>query len=143
MRVASCLILLGVALQWGCGSATTQTAAGDDLRLRLLGRLYGEFIAQHNGKPPANESQLIDHLAKSADMLKSQGIADVEQLLVSPRDGQPLVVLYGESIIQDENSGFPWIAHETLGIGGKKLVIGARGNVEEMTQEQIEALAKR
>jgi hypothetical protein len=143
MRLANCLVLLCVALGSGCGSPAAQSNGTADTRMRLLGRLYGQFMAENNGQPPMDESQLIGFLGKSAEFLKTQGVANLQELLVSARDGQPLVVLYGKQIVEDENSGFPWIAYESQGRDGKKYMIGARGNVDQMTSEQIEAMVTR
>jgi hypothetical protein len=141
MRFLSLLFLLCVALESGCGSPAAQSVSSDDTRLRLLGRLYGQYMAENNGEPPADEKQLQDYLDKSAEFLKSQSVASPRDLLVSPRDGEPLIILYGKQIVPDENSGFPWIAYESRGADGKKYIIGSRGNVDEMTPEQIEAMA--
>lgn len=112
----------------------------DDKPLRLLGRFYGEYMAANNGVAPADEAKLVAYLEKSGDFLRSQGIAGPRELLISPRDQKPLVVYYGKEVIRDGPSGFPLVAVESEGVGGKKLVIGARGNVEELTAEQLGAI---
>lgn len=141
MRFSSLMILAMFAYSSGCGSPNGQAAPANDIQLRILGRLYGQYMAEQHGKPPADEAQLLAYLEKSADFLESQGIATPSELLKSPRDGQPLTILYGKQIIPDANTGFPWIAYESQGLDSKKYIIGARGNVDEMTQEQIEAMA--
>lgn len=143
MRLTGHVFLLCAAFGLGCGSPATHSVNNDDVQLRLLGRLYGEFMAQNSDRPPRDEAQFKEFLGRSTDLLKSQGIASLEDLLISPRDGQPIMILYGEKIIDDTPNGFPWIAYESQGVNGKKCLIGARGNVEEMTQEQVEALTKR
>ncbi len=141
MRSVAWSLLAGIAFLLGCDAAGTPAPHNADVQLRVLGRLYGEYMAQHNSQPPADEAQFKASLSQSPDILKATGIATIDQLFVSPRDGQPLVVLFGEKIVPNENSGFPWIAYESQGVDGKKYIIGARGNVEEMAQEQIEAMA--
>jgi hypothetical protein len=140
MRLNSLLSLMLIVFELGCGSPNVQTSPGGDAQLRLLGRLYGQYMADHNGQGPVDEMQLVAYLEKSADFLKSQGIAVPRDLLKSPRDGQPLSVVYGKQVVVDENTGFPWVAWESQGLDGKRYIIGARGNIDEMTKEQIEAM---
>jgi hypothetical protein len=139
----SVLTLLSVLIICGCGSSKEQSVGGDESRLRILGRLYGEFLSQHNSQAPKNEAELIEFIDKSSEFLKTQGIESSQELFISPRDEEPLVVLYGKDMIPDGPGGLPWVAYESKGANGKKFLIGARGTTEEMTPEQIEAIISR
>jgi hypothetical protein len=140
MRQLGCSIVAMTSIVLGCSSSLDSSSAVDEARFAYLGRFYGEFMAAHSGKPPADEAQLVTFLKQSGPFLKSRGIADPHELLVSPRDRKPLVVFYDNQVIQDGPGGLPWIALESEGVNGKKYMIGARGTAEEMTQEQIEAI---
>ena len=72
-----------------------------------------------------------------AQQIKAQGIEDVESFVVSPRDGEKLVVLYGKEIVIDGPGGLPWVAYEKTGLAGKRIAIGARGVAREMDPSQF------
>lgn len=122
----------------GCGTASS-TSPGDARAargvLKVLGVEYARFAAEHNGRPPADKEELTAFLQTRKDHIP--GLNDVEQLFVSPRDNQPLVVFYGNAMPPADDSGIPLIARETTGADGNCLVANTRGGVEEMAIDQL------
>ncbi len=121
----------------GCYRKTSPEAISSSVQFRLLGRMYGEYLADHNGLAPPDEERFTKFLTSRKDRLATAGISQVEDLLVSPRDGQPLVVLYGKQSAPEGPGGLPWAAYEQTGLAGRRCVIGARGTVEEMDKEHF------
>jgi hypothetical protein len=108
--------------------------------MRKLGTLYGEYIARNNGRAPANEEQFREFLKAEHVQLRNQEIDGVGTLLRSPFDGQLLVVRYGNLTGPVSPNGYPWIAHEQTGVDGMVRVISARGEVSEVSEQELEKM---
>jgi hypothetical protein len=132
--LATCLI--GHAT--GCGSSSNESSG--DVRaaggvLKVLGVEYSRYVAEHDGRPPADKEALVAFLAARKDRIA--GLNDVQQLFVSPRDNEPLVIFYGKALPPADESGFPAVAREATGAAGKCLVANTRGGVEEVAFDQL------
>ncbi|MEO2045870.1 MAG: hypothetical protein ABGX16_04785 [Pirellulales bacterium] len=132
------LSVCGGVLLPGCNSKITSEADTASAQFRLLGRMYGEYLAIHRGIAPPDEKSFTKFLQSHNDRLAQADISQVGELLVSPRDGQPLTVLYGKQSIAEGPGGLPWAAFEQTGLAGKRCAIGARVTVEEMEQERFD-----
>ncbi|RIK85351.1 MAG: hypothetical protein DCC67_04155 [Planctomycetota bacterium] len=66
-------------------------------------------------------------------------IGGIDGLLTSPRDGQPLVIVYGKRIAPKDSPNTPWAAYEQTGVDGKRMVAKVRGTVDELTTAEIDA----
>ncbi len=124
----------------GCDSRVPQVRSQPEAQLRKLGTLYGEFIAQNKGRAPANEEQFREYLKAEHVQLRNLEIGGVAALLSSPFDGQKLVVRYGNLTGPVSPNGYPWIANEQTGVDGKIKVISARGEVREVSEQELEEL---
>jgi hypothetical protein len=116
------LVLLLVGLT-GCGSSGPKvielTKAEDNLKFVALA-----YMEAHSrlGRPPKNTEDLKPFLKE---------FGNPEELLVSPNDGQPYVVVWGADPTRGgptEYEGmFPILAYESKGSGGKRAVTDIRG----------------
>jgi hypothetical protein len=79
------------------------------------------------GHPPANVEQLKPFL---------QEFGDAEQILRSPRDGEPYVIIYGVDIRKPFEMPPPIWAHEKSGANGKRYVLTVMGS-RSMTDEEF------
>lgn len=102
--------------------------------LTQLVTYYGRYVGQNKGTPPPNEQALKDFV-KKVDANRN-----LDELMISPRDKQPYVVRYG--VKPSMGGKQPVIAHEAVGVGGKKLVGFAAGEVREMDDAEIQAAGK-
>lgn len=107
--------------------------------MRLLGMEYGRYMARHRDSRPANVEQFRGFLQSRRERLASLGVDELEVLLTSPRDGEPLVILTGPGSDPISPYGNPWAAYEKTGVGGSRLVTSSRGTVVEMTEEEFNA----
>ena len=103
--------------------------------LRVLGTEYAEFVTSHGGRPPKDQQELESFVA--AHKSRITGLQEVGELFRSPRDKQPLVIYYGDSLPPTDESGFAPIARETVGVDGKMLVANTRGGVQEVSSDQL------
>ncbi|RIK88185.1 MAG: hypothetical protein DCC67_00865 [Planctomycetota bacterium] len=125
----------------GCSGGAT---AGDEERaramMRMVGIEYGRFLASHNGQPPKDEAELRQFIDAQISQTPNYGVKNAEELLTSPRDGQPLKIIVGKKVAPPDPSGSPWAAYEQTGVGGSRLAVNARGQVQELSSEQIESV---
>ena len=128
--IAKVCFALGLLASLGCGWRSSSSFEKSEKPLRELGQLYGHFLAR-NGRPPVNQEEFDD-------FLNANRVKNMAERLVSPRDGESLVLLFGDQIGQSGPDGFPWIAHEKMGVDGNRLVISARGGVESMNAAQFQ-----
>ncbi|MFO0865277.1 MAG: hypothetical protein U0744_11620 [Gemmataceae bacterium] len=120
------LVFLG-----GCGSSPPPN---HEPTLTQLVSLYGRYVGQHKGSPPPNE-QSLKEFVKKVDPNRN-----LDELMTSPRDKQPYVVRYGVKPTMGGQQ--PVIAHEAVGVGGKKLVGLGAGEVKELDAAALEAALK-
>jgi len=89
----------------------------------------------HGGRGPRNEAEFKEFIGgPGKGLMERRGHANVETLFVSPRDGQPFVVLY------DDKKQPPPAAvciYESQGIGGKRMASSSNGDVREMDSTEL------
>ena len=143
------IVLLTIA---GCGSGTPPPSPPTpETTIAVLGRLYGGYASQHDGVGPADEAVFRSFLESlPAAQRKGMGVEDVAKALVSPRDGQPYVILGGidtrEAVDatpqaggvqpgapqQSGLQGQPVVIHEQTGQDGRRLVATGFGTSAEL-----------
>lgn len=138
MALVACVILIA-----GCGRSVTQAQASSPatLRMSVLAGLYSQFATSSNGGLPTDEKRLKEFM-KTPDgkaYLAKQGSA-ADDLFVSLRDGQPLVLTYSISSTASSASTNRIVAYEKTGLNGKRLVALLSGTVVEVDQETFDKL---
>jgi hypothetical protein len=124
-----------------CGCTPPAAVEQQGSTLKPLAILYGRFLAQHRGQPPANEAEFRTFVDKEAPSLLEQfAVKDVPSLFVSARDNQPYVILYGRLTGPPGPAGQPVFAYEKAGVGGKRMVATSLGAVEEVDEAKFKEL---
>ncbi|MGI8978148.1 MAG: hypothetical protein ACR2FY_02870 [Pirellulaceae bacterium] len=121
----------------GCGGRGRSNQQLEASPLKPLVKFYGDYVNQHQGRPPAGEAEFKAFLkeSKNADWLKAEfKIADIDKLLISPRDNKPYVIYYGTKSKNIGPGGASVVAYEKEGLGGKRFVASALGAVEEVDE---------
>ncbi len=132
--------LLAFALA-GCSPGGKASAPLQESNLKPLGLLYGQFMGQHQGRPPESEAEFKKFIQeKGLGMLKQFNVPDVDSLFISPRDKQPYVVLYGPPKGPPGLAGQPVIAYEQVGVRGRRFVTNSLGTVEEVDEAKFREL---
>jgi hypothetical protein len=130
-------VLTGFLLSIGCGGASPSTGmdADDYATLRSASALYSEYMGANNGQTPPDEQAFRAFLETKKDVLEKSG-KTVDQLLTSPRSGEPLIYLYGKKPVSGP-MGMVYFAYEKTPVDGKRLVIASRGMFEQMDEAQF------
>jgi hypothetical protein len=135
--------MAAISISAGCGSGNGQLEQNDPSRIRMqtLAISYSRYLAQNGGKMPASEAIFKKYIARrGTKFLAERGIKNVDELFLSPRDGQPLVVSYGTRKIVRGFSPDPIVAHEQTGVGGKRLVAFPSGAVIDLDPVMFDKL---
>jgi len=130
-------------LSAGCGGGVSPTGGDADFQTRrsmsAVASFYGDYLSAH-GAPPKDEAAFRAFLQERSKQIERMNIGGVDGLLKSPRDEQPLVVVYGKRIAPPDSPHMPWAAFEQTGVDGKRMAAQVRGSIEELTTEEIEKL---
>lgn len=127
-RALSCL-LLGIVAFAGCGGGPVASAESKDVsHARALTALYFT-VTSALGKSPDSEAQFKEEIAKRSPDLGVLNVGSVDELFVSDRDGQPLVVSYGQPAAGVDRAV---VVYEQTGKDGVRLVGNRSGQVQEL-----------
>ena len=134
-------LLLLIVLASGCAddALTSPTA----LKMSGLANAYLDHVAGKGGDPPANEAALKKHMLGLRESVQYDYHIDPKNLdssFISERDGQPLVVLYGQGIARISGNSKQVIAYEKTGKNGKRLVAFASTKVDHVSEAELERL---
>lgn len=142
MRFLSLVLMLLVIASVGCGGTQSASQETESSNLKPLAVFYGRYVAQHRGQPPANEAEFKKFLSSlPPEELQQFAVDSVESLLVSSRDGQPYVVVYGKPTGPPLGpGGMPIIAYEQTGVNGKRFVASSIGGIEEVDAARFQEL---
>jgi len=119
------LALIAAALLVGCGSNAGSATKGVS-HVGAISALYFKATSVL-GRSPADEQEFKAAVAKGPMDLDVLGVSSVDELFVSDRDGQPLVILYGPRLKNSHGV----IAYEQTGKDGVRLVGTSNGQVIE------------
>ncbi len=135
MRPACALILLAVVVLSGCepSSPLIVNAPLEPIHANLvkINIAYCRFIAA-NHRPPRGPEDIQPLLAK---------MGSPDEILRSPRDGQPLVICWGadpRKLLSSAKST-PVLAYERRGVNGSRYVLTAIHSVELMPDAEFRA----
>jgi len=137
---ATVSLLASLLLAAGCGGGVSPTGGDADFKTRrsmsTLASFYGDYLSAH-GAPPKDEAAFRAFLQERSKQIERMKIGGVDGLLKSPRDGQPLVVVYGKRIAPPDSPNTPWAAYEQMGVDGKRMGAQVRGEIRELTADEI------
>jgi hypothetical protein len=126
-RVQSTTTLLLLLVVAGCGGQTLAPSATE-------GRRIGAIVTTHNmmeratGRLPPNEQEFKKFIAENGSQsLERAGVTTVDELFVSDRDSQPVVVTYGK---YPTEMSAKIVVYEKDGADGKRFVGYNSGAVE-------------
>jgi hypothetical protein len=136
------VILVSWLVTLGCGSDGLLKTRRDEGKLKLLGVEYGKFVALNDNVPPCDQEVFMKYLRRRQSRLAGYGLESMDELLVSPREGQKMIVVQGGQQGMMSPDGFPWAAFEETGVGGTRIVVSGRGTIVEMSEEEFERTFK-
>ena len=126
---AVAILLIGVLSLVGCGGGSE--GGGDDYQTRrqlsLVAEIYGDYLGTHGNAAPKDDAEFRVFLTEyAAKRLKAYNVADVDELLKSPRDGQPFTIVCGKRLAPPDSPNTPWAAYEQTGVDGTRLAAQVR-----------------
>ncbi len=125
----------------GCSRGGTASAPMQQSNIKPLAMLYGQFMGQHQGRPPSSEEEFKKFIQeRGMGILKQFGIPSVDALFISERDKQPYVVIYGEPKGPPALAGQPVCVYERQGVSGRRYVASSLGAVEEVDEARFREL---
>ena len=140
-RIAAAMSLAFLVVSFvGCPGPDVATEQASTLK--PLAVIYGKYVGEHAGQPPANEADFKAYAQSPSakPILDANGIKDVESLFTSNRDKKPYVVLYGRLTGPNAVSGQPVFAYEQEGVGGKRYVATSLGSIQEVDEAEFKRL---
>ncbi len=133
------LMVLAISCMWptACSRRKEAAAEREMSHLKPLVILYGQFLSQ-TGKPPANEAQFKKFIADRGEtMMKNSGVATVDELFISERDGQPYVIVYGKP---KPGTARDLVAYEQKGVDGVRRVGYSLGLISDVDDARFQEL---
>ena len=125
----------------GCGEKGAPGSQGSDQQTRVvmnvLSVFYGEYLSSHQETPPEDSDAFWKYLESRSEDLKMYKVESLEQLMTSPRDGQPFAIVCGERLAPSDSPGTPWAAYEQTGVNGKRMAVSVRGGAHELSADEF------
>lgn len=139
VRTAVCVACIVATL--GCSSGDPLTSGSTDRQTRvimnLLSQYYGEYLQSHSGKPPKDANAFREYVESRSEEFQRYNIQELDQLLISPRDQQPFVIVTGKRVVPSHSPGMPWAAYEQTGLDGVVMAVQVRGGVHDLSAEEL------
>jgi hypothetical protein len=123
---------------FSCGSKEIKPLPQEQIHIMKVAQLYGGYRQAHNNTPPASTKEFTDWAKKlKPDQLAKLGIEDLNEALVSPRDGQP----YEIAPVSNAPMGMSPVAiYEKVGVNGKHMTASSMGSSGEMAHDDLAKL---
>jgi hypothetical protein len=134
--VALCCCVIHLAVAWGCGGGTQETA-GTQSHLAIIAKAYSRYLGANQGRLPRDQRQLKEFISSNRESYLKDG-SDLDALFTSERDHQPYILLFGPAGEKQAATGV--IGYEKLGVGGRRLVAYRFGSVEEVDVTRFQEL---
>jgi hypothetical protein len=118
----------------GCHGSDENAVKRESSHVRLLTNLHG-LASSKLGHAPHDEQEFKQGIAAAHMSPEKLKVGSIDELFVSERDGQPLVVVYGTP---PKNSDV--VVYEQVGVNGKRQIGHRIGMVEEVDEAQYKEL---
>ena len=137
---ALCVVGFACMAATGC-SSQKKSAPREESGLKKLAMVYGRYLSQHRGQPPANEAEFKKYVQSLSPAERaSYGVDDAGRIFISNRDEKPYVIIYGPPKGPPGPGGAPVIAYEQEGKDGKRWVTSDLGAIEEVDDARFRQL---
>lgn len=134
-----CLVVAGVCASLvGCSTKVkTKELTSAEKNIQSFHKLYMEYRQEKKGPPPRTADEIKAWASKQPkDKLAKWGVDDIEKAFVSPRDNKPY------TLVNLPMGMGPVLAHETDGVGGKRILVNSQGTIIEVAEKEFQELMK-
>lgn len=131
-------ILLFSGVHVGCRSqAADDEVARRGSNLQSLAGMYRMYTTENGGCPPSNEAEFKAFIQEQGlEHFESFGITTVDDLFISPRDGQPYIVVYGGG-----PEAMPdLVAYEREGLESGRWIVNSMTVVAEVDEAKFQRM---
>jgi hypothetical protein len=125
------LLLVSLAASIGCGAKSREAFNKQTSHVHAIAAQYVRASSKLHHLPQ-NEVEFKRALADLNVPLQALKVNSIDELFISERDGEPLVVVYGTP---PKNSDV--VVYEKTGIDGKRYVGHMSGMIEELGDEEL------
>lgn len=130
--------LVMLVAQVGCEPQPVGATNEDRMAIENVAKWYQIYKSKNRNKPPKDEESFVAFMEKELAGRDEAGA--VEGILVSPRDGEKYVVLYGKDAGTSRNMDKNVAVYEQKGAGGTKLVAFESAWAKEVSDSELESL---
>jgi hypothetical protein len=127
-------MLFFIAASAGCRGENENAIKRETSHVRLLTTLHA-LATSKLGHTPRDMREFKQTIAKLSVTTEKLRVESIDELFVSERDGQPLVVVYGST-----SPASDVVVYEQTGLNGKRQVGHRIGMVEEVDEAQFKDL---
>lgn len=132
------LFFFAIMVLTGCGKGSHDPPSVEALMaIENVGKWYQLYRADHGGKQPADESAFLDYVNRKLAERGAEAV-DSDELLTSPRDGEPYVVRYGKVSSRDQARNL--VAYEKTGGNGTRLIVSELAISREVDDAELQSL---
>lgn len=135
------VLLLGLTLSYGCGGTGTTSSDPSKSRVAVIARLIERYRIQKRGSMPTSLDELKSFAREQGEaFVKEANVASADELFVSERDGQPIVVRLGKLKPPKDPMDPVVTCHEQRGVNGQRIVAYQGGAAEEVDDARFQQL---
>lgn len=137
----ACLLLLSSAVFIGCGDDTVAKGfkKANQLNMQKIANAYRMFASVNGNVGPKDEAEFKNFLTSDERVaprlgLSSLELEDLDGYFTSAADGQPFVVLYGQTIRPDFD--YSAIVFDKTGVDGMRRIALACSEIIDVTDDE-------
>ncbi|QDT75518.1 hypothetical protein [Lacipirellula limnantheis] len=134
-HVATLCLALAVSAAAGCGGSDSEVRKQGFSHVRLLTSLHTR-VTSSLGRYPKDEAEFKAALVQDNVSPEALKVNSIDDLFISERDGQPLVVVYGQP-----PAGSDLVVYEQTGVNGMRQVGHRIGVIEEVDAAKFAEIA--
>lgn len=134
LRLAALFLTLGVVVDSGCAKSASSSTKLQGSHVRVLTNLYS-LATRTLGRVPRDADEFKQTIAKLDVNLKKYKVNSIDELFISERDGQPLIVAYGPDGAKSDV-----VVYEQNGVDRKRMVGHRSGMLEEVDEAELKNL---
>ncbi len=125
----------GLAISVSGCTSSAPPATPAQMQLKELATYYSQYTGVHQGRGPKNEADFKAFIQQRAGSMSSE---QIDALFISPRDQKPYVIAYNVRLGAMPQTAPPVVAHEEIGVEGRRFAADVLGGVEEIDEAGLQ-----
>ena len=125
-------------VQVGCEPQPVGASNEERAAIENVAKWYQIYKSRNRNRPPKDEAAFLAFIEEELAGRDDNGA--IEEILVSPRDGEKYIVLYGKDAGKSRNMDENVAVYEQKGAWGTKLVAFEAAWAKEVSDSELESL---